>query len=164
MDFTNIIFRGRRQDEKKTWIFGDLEHSTTDMFINVTSATEDMHKYPISLFSRCCVESQTVGVNFGHKDINGTLIFTGDIVKDKDNNVFIIKIEERAIFMESLEQMEIAFSILMPEILQLKVIGNIFDNPELLKNNFLCLPLAHSKNFSHLCSDNKNNKAHMPPS
>lgn len=133
MDFTNIIFRGRSQYEKK-WIFGDLKNTAVGMYISVNINTWYLHDDPIfDLGSEIYIESQTVGVNFGHKDINGKLIFTGDIVKDENNNVFIIKISERAIFMESLEQMEIAFSKLMPEILQLQVIGNIYDNPELLK-------------------------------
>ena len=92
MDFTNIIFRGRSKSDNKTWIFGDLLHSPIGMFIGVNLSTWNMiSDEQIDYCSSVFVESQTVGVNFGHKDINGKLIFTGDIVKDKDNNVFIIK-------------------------------------------------------------------------
>lgn len=132
MDFNNIIFRGQLSSAK-TWIFGDLEHSAVGMYISVNINTWHLHDDPIIDWgSYFYIESKTVGVNFGHKDINGKLIFTGDIIQDNENRIYIVIFDGRTLYLESKKYMNIGITEENVVERGFLVIGNIYDNPELL--------------------------------
>lgn len=139
MDFTNIIFRGQRQSDK-TWSFGDLEHIAVGMYISVNINTWHMHDDPtIDWGSNIYIESKTVGVNFGHKDINGKLIFTGDIVKDIDDCLYLVVFDGYQLSIDPIKTSDSSFFVtdIIIKAFKIQVIGNIYDNPELLKQQSL---------------------------
>lgn len=134
MDFNNIIFRGQ-QPSDKTWIFGDLGHTSTEMYISVNIKTWHLHDDPIIDWgSDFYIDSKTVGVNFGQKDINGKLIFTGDILQDIDDCLYLVVFDGRQLSIDLIKTTDTSFFVtdIIIKALQLQVIGNIFDNPELL--------------------------------
>lgn len=128
-----ILFRGK--DIAGNWHYGDYEYFTDD-FVKIVNHKE--HEYGKK------VEFETVGQFTGLKDKNGKKIFEGDIIKSKkygkiighstvnDFDVFVV-IYEPAMF--RLENTHRAFNLVgkVGKGIDYEVIGNIHDNPELLK-------------------------------
>lgn len=86
------------------------------------------------------VDPNTIGQYTGLKDKNGTKIFEGDIVRDKDNpqlkgfNDYIIYFEDGSFMRQSIEWSDIGGFIFSEYNAQdVEVVGNIYDNPELLE-------------------------------
>lgn len=113
-----ILFRGKRVDNGK-WVEGNYS-------IDVSGRVDIL---PIDNLVFFEVIPETVGQFTGLTDKNGKKIFEGDIAK-YESKVYEIKyIEKYARFAPSNEStvfMVCAFN-------RLEVIGNVHDNPELLK-------------------------------
>lgn len=120
------LYRGKRVDNGQ-WIYGDLLTSNgTCCEISDWNAVD---------YSRHDVDPETVGQYTGMTDKNGTKIFEGDIVKEKH------KVHERIYsiiwrddcFSMSAQTKHISYYL--DEIISshCEVIGNIYDNKELLK-------------------------------
>lgn len=79
------------------------------------------------------VKPETVGQYTGLTDKNGTKIFEGDIVRDDDGDVMMVKwLTEGAVFvLEPKPYVSVHFYSTLPS--RIEVIGNIYDNRELLK-------------------------------
>lgn len=123
-----ILFRGKRTDNGE-WVYGDLLHP--DLYGNGYSI-EDFTKGK----NNCCdVIPETVGQYTGLTDENGTKIFEGDIVKYGDT-VHEVVFEQRngtayfGLVYSSIETLSFGH---YQDLKQIEVIGNIHDNPELLK-------------------------------
>lgn len=133
-----ILFRGqtRRYGEKvrlngekikSNWVYGGIFPQNGDGdFAIIYQQEPTVEKYP--------VYADTVGQYTGLTDKNGTKIFEGDIVKygDTVHNVF----EQRngtayfGLVYSTLETLSFGY---YQDLKQIEVIGNIYDNPELLK-------------------------------
>ena len=126
-----ILFRGKRLDNGE-WVEGDLVHSVYkvgDTCVGKFGCTLGMHQ----------VAPSTVGQYTGLKGKNGKRIFEGDIVKTSDithegviqipGESFEIAIRKGCWVMVAGEDCD--FLETNHECVQ--VIGNIHDNPELLK-------------------------------
>lgn len=115
-----ILFRGKRIDNGE-WVEGNYIFEDFDRV--------GIHQ--IGTIIQCFVIPETVGQFTGLTDKNGKKIFEGDIVK-YENNIYEIKyLEKYARFAPSNEHsvfMVCAFN-------HLEVVGNIHDNPELLKDD-----------------------------
>ena len=117
-----ILFRGYSTAYRK-WFYGDLLHCSDGLRIS----NEE---------SFVAVSEKTVGQFTGLTDKNGKKIFEGDIVSfvDYDKLVFVGVIEywkEVAMFVVRFKHG--ANSFIDSRLSKIEVIGNIHDNPELLK-------------------------------
>lgn len=131
-----ILFRGKREDNRE-WVEGSLS-------LEYGEATQDGNRkvdYRI-LGMRCdCdyVIPETVGQYTGLTDKNGKKIFEGDIVKDHESGLY-----GEVVFSTAQDGFDGMSGFMVDDIndgLQnyngfwhlVEIIGNIHDNPELLK-------------------------------
>lgn len=123
-----ILFRGKSRNTGK-WYQGDLVTVAHKRFID-----DDVVKERVT--------PETVGQYTGLTDKNGTKIFEGDIVKVQDDiwgSPFCdgitgkIVYDECAFFIEPENPMNSQW--LYNECAEYEVIGNIHDNPELMKGS-----------------------------
>lgn len=141
-----ILFRGKRKDNGE-WICGDLLQDVESgicaivSYVNLGGNIHDLSESCIF-----AVIPETVGQYTGHTDKNGVMIFEGDIVKGTAYSAttigVIVWIDEISSFGVRYAQNLTAWvnsSILRcaaigktDEFAAAEVIGNIYDNPELL--------------------------------
>lgn len=123
-----ILFRGRRSWGNKKWVEGDLLHGYCD-HVSITKRLMGIETWQ--------VEPETVGQYTGLCDKNGKKIFEGDICK-----AYICiadTVEKEVIGTICFEDGTFEFKCehdnvyIYPLLEVLEVIGNIYDNPELLK-------------------------------
>ena len=138
-----ILFRGKTLTGQ--WVQGDLsQHKTGKKFIKCGSAT-----------SSCQVIPKTIGQYTGLTDKNGTKVFEGDIVKiaycfgwdyeqekDVPEEEYISKVYsiDACPFCVDLQHCDgdmipIAWLDWEYDDVEIEVIGNIHDNPELLRSD-----------------------------
>ena len=119
-----ILFRGKTDDE---WVYGDLGRLK-----NAITITKRNFIYPY------IVMPETVGQFTGLTDKNGVKIFEGDIVTVENPNISddeygIVKFDnDGAMFIVEFDTFTVDFGNNIDGN-QCEIIGNIFDNPELLK-------------------------------
>lgn len=127
-----ILFRGKRTDNGE-WVFGIFIPDALETvrgkrmlkgFIRNYDEDGDVIMYT--------VDRKSVGQYTGLNDMNGNRIFEGDIVR-YNNKIYVMKyIEKYARFAPTNAHtvfMVCAFK-------QLEIIGNFYDNPELLEERF----------------------------
>jgi len=129
-----ILFRGKRVDNGE-WVYWDRYGRITD--INGESARvaidiPTLLPYPTYMY--ICdfpvINDETVGDYTGVVDKNDKRIFEGDIVKLFNEYVAVV-IFESAMFLVKCEGYNFQFS--QEDSADIEVIGNMFDNPELLE-------------------------------
>ena len=129
-----ILFRGKKKSNGE-WIYGDLS-ICDDCDPTIYDTQTGNRHFRVGSY----VLRETVGQYTGLTDMNGKKIFEGDIVKAQDDvfgspfcDGIIGKIvyDECAFFIEPKNPMDSQW--LYDECAVYEVIGNIHDNPELLK-------------------------------
>ena len=121
-----ILFRGKRVDNGE-WVEGYYYlHQDGISYIIIHSTG-----YPSNRYFE--VLSETVGQYTGLCDKNGTRIFEGDIIRDEDGDIMVVKwlTESAAFVLEPKPYASIYFYGTLSS--RIEVIGNIHDNPELLE-------------------------------
>jgi uncharacterized phage protein (TIGR01671 family) len=110
-----IKFRGKRL-KVDVWVFGHLAYDEDDK----THVVDDY-----------LVQSETVGQYIGQLDTNGKEIYEGDIVLSKySKRHYIVEFKDGGFwFMSTFKEGSMEF----PRGESFTVVGNIYDNPELLK-------------------------------
>lgn len=111
-----ILFRGKIESD---WAYGDLKH-----FKDTVVIFEQGYTFP------CIVIPETVGQFTGLTDKNGIKIFEGDIVQFKGANYEVVYIEKYTRFAG--KKKGCVFSVFAWKMCE--VIGNIHDNPELMRS------------------------------
>jgi uncharacterized phage protein (TIGR01671 family) len=118
-----IKFRGRKF-LYNTWEYGSLiipyEHPNECIIENEGS---------------WYVDANTVGQFTGLRDVNGKEIYEGDIINDETNCYSVVRyIEEQGQFIQQFKGGHFGpLTVCDIKIFKDKVIGNIHDNPELIK-------------------------------
>ena len=116
-----ILFRGKRVYNGE-WIYGSYVAGIKKSFIAIEQVYE--------------IIPETIGQYTGLKDENGNKIFEGDIVKYGDT-IHQVVFEQRngtayyGLMYSSIETLPFGH---YQDLRQIEVIGNIYDNPELLKD------------------------------
>lgn len=112
-----IKFRGRTPSGK--WVYGDL---------HIRSCNPHIHS---DLFTKTIIDSDTVGQFIGLRDKNGKEIYFGDIVRNKYGDTGkVVWFPDCSIRIDwgggDIHLIDLD--------LELEVVGNIHDNPELLES------------------------------
>ena len=129
-----IEFKGKRKDNGK-WVYGGISINYDRVWIDT------------SYYGQVAVEPETIGQYTGQKDKNGKKIFEGDIIEFSYDifvgnfDTFIAKgkvvFEEGAFYVKCFENerrtKDEAYLLYSINIDTIEVIGNIYDNPELLE-------------------------------
>ena len=129
-----ILFRGKRKDNNNSWIYGHL-HKMDGYGTGYTEFGIQAQGTPTSRPWSVLVIPETVGQYTGLTDKNGKKIFDGDIVKmfykDDLAEVGPIKWSDIGLRYKFVALDGTAYSFDCTA--SLVVIGNIHDNPELMK-------------------------------
>lgn len=115
-----ILFKGKT--DKGGWIQGDLLHNGIDYD---TAIVKLGSKFVTKVIP------ETLGQYTGLTDKNGTKIFEGDIVDYKNEKGEIVYEENVAMFYVSFDTWCTDFDHIYSY--ELEIIGNVYDNPELLE-------------------------------
>lgn len=116
-----ILFRGKRKDNGE-WLQGDLRHWNSG---EVGIHCDILHR-------TIKVDPETVGQFTGLVDKNDTRIFEGDVVRYGNRTGYVIFENGCFCVQDSMSQHHPAIDMVMFQ-WDVTVIGNIHDNPELLK-------------------------------
>ena len=130
-----ILFRGKRTDNGE-WVYGWLGHlncynpqAKTISSVYFTEITED-HDTRLNII----VDYKTVGQYTGLTDKNGKKIFEGDIVTNPKGDIGRVTwYEEHCAFMIYSITENKVYWLFDNDFSLIEIIGNIHDNPELLK-------------------------------
>ncbi len=134
-----ILFRGKYVDDDK-WIYGHYVHQYGADMIYLPDGTD--REYGFDYYH---IDPETIGQYTGLTDKNGKKIFEGDIVKYKNTDGAVYKgvkltVAGKVVYNEKVTGFAIygkdelgAKHCDYSPIKQIEIIGNIHDNPELLK-------------------------------
>ena len=143
----DILFRGKRRDNRK-WYYGSYlylkDAPSYDWAGKEVGSREDVHYIIDDKDINYAVNQETICQYTGLKDKNGKKIFEGDICKDGDNIVRILWNDKHQWGVEiSKTNCALSKGLISPlwqydnceqnGNRELEVIGNIFDNPELIQ-------------------------------
>lgn len=148
-----ILFRGKRKDNSK-WAYSSRFFIEKRSYVYIPNPSEDMGDR-----AYLCREviNETIGQYTGLRDKNGEMIFEGDIIKSTGNRIPIISVIqygeykpkmiydllEQYVFVGQIQEAMCGFyakskngeeMVLTNASSVIEVIGNIHDNPELLKD------------------------------
>lgn len=129
------LFRGKRKDNGE-WVEGYLSYPFCTK--NGNESYYFYAKDSLGFFCRCVVDASTICQCTGLKDKNGKLIWENDIVRVTINSGSTIC---RCAFADTVAQFQLwqehtikrTSTVLNLGNYECEVIGNIFDNPELLE-------------------------------
>lgn len=121
----NRLFRGFSK-KQNNWIYGDLIHTPEKRMriINYTDVSSDGVDNFVTINEM--VEAKSVSQFTGLKDIEGKKIYEGDIILGY-NNPHVVTFADGAFYL-TYKNSSVRLSITCGA---LKIIGNIFENPEL---------------------------------
>lgn len=121
-----IKFRGG-DIETDAWFYGDLEYcQATNKSIIHTYDCDGKYE------SQHSVDSDTIGQYSGLCDKNEKEIYEGDILEDADLRYEVCWYDEIAAFMAEDIESKKPFLLSDLDLNETVIIGNIFDNPDLL--------------------------------
>lgn len=121
-----ILFRGK--DIYGKWLYGDLINLTNELK-QICNHTQLEHAHSVDI--------KTIGQYTGLLDKNGKKIFEGDILSTGNSDEYfgvVEWIEENSGLAVSFNCLAETFEeLILFDKVELEIIGNIYDNPELLE-------------------------------
>ena len=120
-----IRFRGKSQKTGE-WLYGDLIRNVEGAFAIVPPYEISMNNY----YRNYVVDKETIGQFTGLCDESGKAVYEGDLLRGYDNNVIAV-VWSDACFCGCISNTIVSLRILDVE--DRDVIGNIYDNKELLE-------------------------------
>ncbi len=119
-----ILFRGKPKNLKDyKWVHGQLLYHQD----NISKIYSGEIDYPIGVIP------ETVGQFTGMTDKNGKKIFEGDICKGAWSTIFQVVYDDCYLGFRAIAKSGLSVSIDYFGLDRIEVIGNIYDNPELLE-------------------------------
>ena len=136
MTMREIKFRGKRIDTVE-WVYGDLIENQGRYYIYyATSDTTLENEDDTIIVLAEEVDPDTVGQYTGLKDRNGKDVYDGDLLGDEDVIYEVWWSEDNACYMLDMvnpfKEMAIRMSDMYID--KMEVVGNRWDNPELLED------------------------------
>ncbi len=129
-DMREILFRAKRKNNRG-WICGSFVKKVSGVYIISESITGCIADY-----TEHEVDPETVCQYTGLTDKNGRKIFEGDIVKSDLDKIGKIVYNESHLAYLILENSEMKYYYIQEcDSGHIEVVGNIFDNPELVEDN-----------------------------
>lgn len=132
-----ILFRGKDSITKR-WVYGALVQQQDDL-LKEKAFIISYSNYQFGDFSEAVmheVDPETVGQYTGFVDKKGKKIFEGDIVSIYNSKAFLFAVEWNNQYVLKCTTNGVSDNILnvieSPE--DVEVVGNIYDNPELIKD------------------------------
>lgn len=132
-----ILFRGKDSITKR-WVYGALVQQQDDL-LKEKAFIISYSNYQFGDFSEAVmheVDPETVGQYTGFVDKKGKKIFEGDIVSIYNSKAFLFAVEWNNHYILKCTTNGVSDNILnvieSPE--DVEVVGNIYDNPELIKD------------------------------
>jgi len=116
-----ILFRGKAKNRENTWFEGDLRRDYKEGLTWVFPLNE----YPG--YDKHIVDPETVGQYTGLKDKNGVKIFEGDILRDGVGQISQV--------VYGVGRYWFNWLWICDAVEPVEIIGNVHDNPELLKES-----------------------------
>lgn len=131
-EIREILFRGKCCTTGE-WVEGFLGIEVLDDYVIQQFSFDEY--FASECIDQYSVKLETVGQYTGLTDKNGTRIFEGDVIRDEDGDVMVVKwlTESAAFVLEPKPYASIYFYGTLSS--RIEVIGNIHDNPELLKGS-----------------------------
>lgn len=131
----DIIFRGKRTDNGE-WVYGVPTKDSHGETVMVES-TFECDEYNCRGANCLYVDENTVGQYTGLTDKNGTKIFEGDIVNFKTTAYHFknCRIKYQTYYVRYCAIDNKGYEYPMDKNFEYEVIGNIHDNPELLRSD-----------------------------
>ena len=122
-----ILFRGKRLDNGE-WVYGSFCMDAREQFNGLCGVDGFIRLYDKAKgkMQTYEVDRETVGQYTGMKDKNGKRIFEGDILSLMTGIPHVVRFEDGAFALEN-TAIPIRFAN------KFEIIGNIYDNPELIK-------------------------------
>ena len=140
-----ILFRGKRKDNDE-WAYGDIAHIEDRIFVSyynncelkqfINDEVTSNNITLVGIFPFVEVIPETVGQYTGLQ-ANGKKIFEGDIIKISGRSSFYSEVtysEDSASYWVENKNLEYFAELDSIKPLFIEVVGNVIDNPELLKN------------------------------
>lgn len=129
-----IVFRGKSKHNGE-WLYGDLEYNRQKDIARIhTYNKAGMYE------GQEIVDAETVGQFAGLLDKNGKEIYEGDILRWYDDNILYVVTFESGMFYASIKECNEGmiggfslYRLTKYDYRKCEIVGNIHDNPELLK-------------------------------
>lgn len=128
VNMREILFRARRADNGE-WVYGTPYQEYSDFWCEWEWKIQTKHPLTNVPYLHLTIDGKTISQFTGLLDKNGKKIFEGDIVRVHINSEYLLK---KICVVAIHDMMCLPWVINDNGVISREVIGNIYDNPELI--------------------------------